>query len=708
MNETADTSVLRTIARRKPLDLPGALLRRAPLIVGSGTLLACVLVPLFLAVVKANYSASAVLLVDATKEIAVNGKERDLIPGDIGDYTRTQIGRMKSVAGIMEALRSLPQISRPAFCNPDASEVSQAVQLLKRIVVQEVPRSHLINVKIESEDPRFLGDALNAVVDGFINRLHQERERQNEKRIDYLRSERNRLIERLEQEHQKLLADAQGLPSKAFLHENYSVHLNKVEQIQKLFLEADAQRIERETALGKAQADFREIQKLSLQPYADERVADNFGINRIEQYTYEQLQQMRVTVDGLTSGNQDRKYVEERMGAMNRYLEEYKVRVNEATMRNLEQKRVYDLQIEVLRAENGLAAARARVAELGAILSTAEAQASATSEAIFNASSAAYSIRELRERLAAINNRIDDCQLEAKASVKLVVDTRAVNPTVPVSSPRTKAFAGGFGIAYGCALLCCFGVELLDGRLRSRRDVSAALGGEAPDPVLAFNCLDDPGGAVDCDGNSALGKIMPAIRSLAARLERDRMAHGSKVILLTGAHRGTGTSLIAKYLAFALLEYTDQVLLIETSLNPAPAAREYDKRYQEAVVAVCTERINPASKGAALDFAVRIKAARENHNFVVLDADPVVMEPFTRFALLHSDAAIVVARADVTIFDQLTASLEEVRRQSVGALTALLNFSREGCSLGVFERIQCGISALSVFTRRIRLLRIRR
>jgi uncharacterized protein involved in exopolysaccharide biosynthesis len=138
-------------------------------------------VPTFLALVKATYSASAVLLVDATKEIAVNGKERDLIPGDIGDYTRTQIGRMKSVAGIVEALRSLPQKARPALCNPEASEVSQAVQLLKRLVIQEVPRSHLINVKIESDDPRFLGDALNAVVDGFINRLHEERERQNDK-----------------------------------------------------------------------------------------------------------------------------------------------------------------------------------------------------------------------------------------------------------------------------------------------------------------------------------------------------------------------------------------------------------------------------------------------------------------------------------------------------------------------------------------------
>jgi capsular polysaccharide biosynthesis protein len=646
-----------------------------------------------------------VLLVDATKEIAVNGKERDLIPGDIGDYTRTQIGRMKNVSGIIDALRSLPQKERPAFCNADASEVSQAVQLLKRLVIQEVPRSHLINVKIESDDPRFLGDALNAVVDGFIHRLHQERERQNDKRIEYLRSERARLLERLQQEHQKLLADAQGFESKAFLHENYSVHLNKVEQIQKLFLEADAERILRETALAKAQADLKAIQQLSLQPYADERVADNFGINRIEQYTYEQLQQMRVTVDGLTSGNQDRRYVEERMSAMNRYLDEYKVRVNEATMRNLEQKRAYDLQAEVLRAESALAAARSRAVELGSILSAAATQASATSEAIFNASSAAYSIRELRERLAAINNRIDDCQLEAKASVKLVVDTRAVNPTVPVSSPRAKAFAGGFGVAYGCAMLCCLAVEFLDGRLRSRKDVSAALGGDAPEPVLDFKGFF---GAKDGGDDLVFPKIMPAVRSLAARLERDRMAHGSKVVLLMGAHRCTGASFIAHYLARTLLSYSERVLLIQTSVNPSPLADKNSETNVEIESPLYTERILPTGKGAAQELAARIRAARENHNFIIVDADPVVVEPFTRFAMLHSDAVIVTARAGVTIFQQLATALDEVRRQPVGAFTALLNFAPDVSSVGVQHRIQIGIRSLSVMKRRFHFWLVRR
>jgi hypothetical protein len=699
VNEVSENLPSPARARRKPFDLTAALARRAPIVLGLGTLLSFATIPVCLGVVKPKYSASAVLLVDATKEVAINGKERDLIPGDIGDYTRTQIGRMKSVTGISEALRSLPEKARPNFCNPQTSEISQAVQLLKRLVIQEVPRSHLINLKLESDEPRFLGDALNAVVDGFIARLHIERERQNEKRIEYLQTERTRIVERIDQEHRRLLAHAEGMANRAFLHENYSVHLNKVEQIQKLFLEADAERIARQAALQKALSDQSDIQKLSLQPYADERVADNFGINRIEQYTYEQLQQMRVTVDGLTHGNQDRKYVEERMASMNRYLDEYKVRVNEATMRNLEQKRAYDLQSEVIRAESGLASAKSRALELGTILSAAAAEASSTSEAIFNASSVAYSIRELRERLTAINNRIDDCELEAKASVKLAVDSRASNPTVPASSTKVNAFAGGIGLAYGCALLCCIGFEFFDTRLRSRPDIEAALGGHAPDPVLAWNGAaphDDPG------ADSLERDIVRSFRSLASRIERERSRHNGRVILLTGVHHGAGTSFVTHQLAAALSDYSDRILLIQTSAADPGNQAALGRLIPEATCKILVERIPQSRSGAAIELGSRIRNARESFDLILIDADPIAVEPFTRFVVLHADVAVVVAKAGFTLFQDLVGVLDEIRRHPIGAMSALLNFAPNIKRVGVQRRIQDAIVALSRFAKRIR------
>ena len=692
MSEVSDNPHASQKSRRKPFDLAAALARRAPILLGLGTALSSATVPVCLSVVKPKYCASAVLLVDASKEVAINGKERDLIPGDIGDYTRTQIGRMKNISGISEALRLLPQKGRPNFCNEQASEISQAVQLLKRLVIQEVPRSHLITLRLESDEPRFLGDALNAVVDGFIARLHVEREQQNAKRIEYLETERERIVERIDQDYRRLLTHAATMSNRAFLHENYSVHLSRVDQIQKLFLEAEADRITRERLLEKALSDQREIQKLSLQPYADERVADNFGINRIEQYTYEQLQQMRVTVDGLTPGNQDRKYVEERMAAMNRYLDDYKFRVNGATMQNLEQKRAYDLQSEVLRAQSALAAAKARALELGSILSEATNEASATSEAIFNASSITYSIRELRERLSAINNRIDDCQIEAKASVKLAVDSRASNPTVPASNPKVNAFAGGIGLAYGCALLCCLGFEFFDTRLRSRSDLESALGGEAPDPILA---LSTNRAALDSEPDCRPQHILRAFRSLASRVERERLASRAQVILLTGVQHGVGTSFVAYQLAAALSHYHERILLIQTSARDLNGHEAIASLRPLTSCGFAIERVLHSRPRASAELASRMQTARESFDFIVIDADPITVEPFTRFVVLSADVAVVVAKAGSTLFNDLLLVVNEVRKFPIGAMTGLLNCASDLGKVTVQQRLQSAIVWLS-------------
>ena len=96
MSEVSENLQQPQRARRKPFDLSAALSRRVGILLGLGTVLSFATIPVCLAVVKPKYSASAVLLVDATKEIAINGKERDLIPGDIGDYTRTETKNFKA------------------------------------------------------------------------------------------------------------------------------------------------------------------------------------------------------------------------------------------------------------------------------------------------------------------------------------------------------------------------------------------------------------------------------------------------------------------------------------------------------------------------------------------------------------------------------------------------------------------------------------
>ena len=673
--------------RRKALDLPGFLARRGALIGIVGGILALVLIPLLLLVVTPRYVADAVLMLDASKRVDLNGKEIDAIPGDIGDYTRTQIGRMTGVDVLLAALRSIPETNRPAFYEPKESEVHNAILVFKHLTVAEVPRSHLITAKLEAETPRGLGDLLNAVMDSFLSKLRHEQEQELNNRMTYLRDERSRIEEQLASYHARLLELAEKASNKAFLHESYTVHLTKLEQIQRLYWEAEAARAEKEGLLKKAQSDDVEMHKLSMQAYADERVADNFGINRIEQYTYEQLQQMRASVDGLTEDNQDRKYVEERMAAMNKYLEQYKKLVSEDTIRNLVDKREYDLRAAVIKAASDYDAAKLKCEQVGRDLEAARREASDTSEAIFNAAGITYSVGQLRERLTQLNTRIDDCEMTAKAPLKIAIEHRAATPTVPTTNTRPRVLIMAVLLAYGLVTAFCLVFELLDGRVRSRRELGAALGGPGPEPIpeavgadagrFARIVREVPESAAAC-----------ALRSLAVRLERERRLSGGNVVLIAGAGPSAGTSSIAANLADALAGVAGRILLVVIGGTDAAVA-------STSVSGVSRACIAASGMDARSRLRELIGSSRGAFDYVLIDAPPLHASDISQFAALDCSAAIIVVREDRAEFRDVVFALDVLRAAKVPALTAVLNCSTRTlpcCRVSVLQRGLAGLS----------------
>jgi succinoglycan biosynthesis transport protein ExoP len=518
--------------RRKPVNLVDLLVRRLVLIAIGGALLAAVLAPLLWLTGGASYTASGTLAIDPGKEPTLNGRERETIPGNVGDYTRTLLSRLTSGDVLLAALQSVPTNQWPTILDPRRPAEANLGRLFKGVKAKEVPRTYLMSVDLTGPEPEGLGPMLNAVLDAFVGKLRRELEQQNERRLSYLRAERDQIVARITGERNRILELAEAVPNKAFLHESYTVHLSKLEQIQRLYWEAEALRAQREGDLRRAEQDRILLDQLSLQPYADERVADNFGINRIEQWTYEQLQSLRSTIDGLTTNNEDRTYVEMRMQAMNDYLVKYKGEVNDLTIRILNEKRDHDLTTEVIKASNALAAARSSSDTLGQRLNDARREASDTSEAIFSAADITFTVSQLRERLGALNNRIDDCEMEAKAPLRVYIDRRSGDPTRPTSNSRPQLAGLGIVLAFGLVLLGVLGFEIMDDRIRGPAEVEAALGGPVPEPLpllpagtgLERVLLDHP--------TSAAGVLL---RTLAVRLNRERTQPRSPPLRL---HRG--------------------------------------------------------------------------------------------------------------------------------------------------------------------------
>lgn len=689
--------------RRKPLNLPAIAGRRLGLVLVAGALLAVLLAPLFWLAGGTTYTSTATLLIDPGKEPTLNGRERETIPGNLGDYTRTLLSRMTSGDVLDQALQQVPKTNWPAFLDRSRSAEANLGRLFKAIKAKEVARTHLMTVELSADAPGGLAPMLDAVLDGFVAKLRRELEQQNERRLTYLREERDQIVARIADERTRILALAEQVPNKAFLHENYSVHLSKLEQIQRLYWEAEALRAARAGELLRVEADRLELQKLSLQAYADERVADNFGINRIEQWTYEQLQSLRSNIDGLTTNNEDRTYVEMRMDAMNEYLVKYKRDVNDLTIRVLREKREHDLTTEVVKASNALAAARSSSEELAARLEQARQEAAATSEAIFKATDMSFAVTQLRDRLTALNTRIDDCEMEAKAPLRITIENRPGTPTHPSSNSRPKLALLAVMLAFGLVIGGVLVFEVLDDRIRGRAEVEGALGGPAPDslPLLPQTALerllleapDSPAGL--------------AMRSLAVRLNRERLQHNARVFAFSSLEGEAGDTAIALNAAHALGRHAPRVLLLALGrtaltelkgLDPCPTAAallgDPDGLAQALVrdpvrgIDLAVVKLNGSALPTKVGLHELLDSVRLRYDATVLDIGPVPQDDLALSVLPRCDAAVFTVREDVTMFRALRSAIDAATVAGTPCLTALLVGSCQPAAGWLHARIQ--------------------
>lgn len=701
--------------RRKPVNILEVVKRRWLLIALGGALLGAVVAPVFMLGGRSVYATSGLLAIDPGKEPTLTGRERETIPGNIGDYTRTLLNRMTAGDVLVDAMGRVPPDQWPSTLDPDRPAEANIGRLFKSLKAKEVARTYLMSVEISGSSPDGLAPMLNAVLESFIAKLRRELEQQNARRLDYLRAERDQIVTRIAAERGRILDLAAAVPNKAFLHESYSVHLSKLEQIQRLYWEAEALRAQREGDYRRARADGDQLRQLSLQAYADERVADNFGINRIEQWTYEQLQSLRSTIDGLTTNNEDRTYVEMRMDAMNEYLRTYKAEVNDTTIRILREKREHDLDTGMITASNALVGASFAAETLAARLAEAKAEASSISEAIFQAADLTFTVNQLRERLTALNNRIDDVEMESKAPLRVYIDRPAGDPRRPASNTAPQLAILGLVVSFGLVAALVIGFEFLDNRIRAPSDLAAVLGGPAAMPIPERR----DGALADTLSGDPAGSAALAVRALAVKLNRERIRGQARVFAFVPAGPAVGNTSVALAVGQCLGTLVPRVLVVSFAPDgmsgnagvriPAGGSVLLADPAKRGPFTVRDERRNvdllaipPPPEGVAdkTGVAALMAGLRGAYDAVVLDLPPVARDDLAQTVLQEVDAAVVVAREDASMYHDVRAAVDALAEAGVPAVTAVLNASRRATDGAGSARIERLLHRVTVLHRR--------
>ena len=118
----------------------------------------------------------------------------------------------------------------------------------------------------------------------------------------------------------------------------------------------------------------------------------------------------------------------------------------------------------------------------------------------------------------------------------------------------------------------------------------------------------------------------------------------------------------------------------------------------------------PASHAALKEL---LGEARKNAGVVLIDAGCILADELAYYSAIHSDAVILVAREDASLYRHLRRAVDLMVQAGVPALTAVLNHAQPLWAQQVIDRLQDSLAIFSRFHRAVnarlkRLWRTRR
>jgi polysaccharide biosynthesis transport protein len=674
--------------RMRPFDIRDFVLRRSIIIVVMSLILFVCVSPAAFFLRKDYYRAQGTLLISAEVNLLAPPDVRRVY-GSFREFALTHAERIKSETSLRRTIEKLPRDQWPQFI-PAEVDASGAARIINRqLEVDLVGPSRLLSVAMNGDEPGSLPTIINAVMRGYVEQLEREQELESSRGLSFLTEEKDAVQAEIETLMKRKAELAEVLGSSSF-NEMKNPRYERLIECQSAFLKASADALDKQALLDRARNDRNTIGKQDLSVFAREMVATNEAVYMIDNWTYQRLQDLRTGIDGLTADNSDRVYVEERMTAMTQYLDEFKEQMHRTMLSILQEKRDFEFTNEEKRAESAFVAASQLAGTLGTELEHAQAAFAESSAAVSEGIGLNDSLAALQSRRSFLEQRISEVKLDSKAPTHLSVEQMANLPGGPAGDNFTKLLALLLAASFGMVGASTLAFELLDGRIRSRGDVAAALGTMPLEPVPFHYAQNSEQLFEYCVQESPSHICAQSIRRSIVRLNQERERQGARIFLFTGATYGAGVSSLTKNFGAGFEQYVDQVLIL-TLPHHLEARLEKNADIDEDPVSSVLRTLpedeswvaHIAYTGASVMVHRRsnlerlLKEARSRFGVILIDAGPLLKSDLAQFAAVQADTVILVGRRGLCAYSDVRKAIEFMVHLRVRAMTAIFNAETE-------------------------------
>jgi succinoglycan biosynthesis transport protein ExoP len=684
---------------RKMLRILDFLRRRMLLVLGAGGILFVLAFPVLLFLGKPYYETSGrVMIIRKMPQILSSGDNRS-VSSYFTDYARTQVERIKHRSILLAALERLDPAQKDAIVQPGLPTNTIVDILSRRLEVEFLYGTHLIEIVFQAPQSEGIASFVNAVMDVYVERVQQEQKVQDHLYVNFLTVEQERLEKEIADIEGRLTELAKETQTATF-SEAYNPFNRYRELLQESMVNAHYNRLQSENQYGELQEYANEIRQLPLDALADEIVASDQSLWDMEAWTYRTLQDMRKTLDGVAKDNPDRQYIEERMQSMQEYLRESRENVVDRTERIVHEKREYNLNSRLIEAKHNYQAALETETEIGSLIEEAENMANSASRKILEGEQLQNILETKRDKLARLDSRLAELKIDTQTPSQVLIETEAVRPISPEGRNMKKLLLLCIVLSFGLIGGGTFIYDFVDSRVRSQAELADALGSSSLRAVPLYFAEREDSSFARVTLEAPASSVAVAVRSIASRLDQERIENDSRVVMFTGTERGVGTSELLLNTAHAMKHFCGKVLVIEANpqhpklanlidgqpitdesllslfrlrdLDPSKYLRHDPERGLDAFVFPNPELGETPLETA--EFREVLNKLRYRYDVVFCDTPPLLHSDLAEFVARFSDITMLVTEGDWSVYKDLRNSLQLCARLNVPAIAGILNW----------------------------------
>ncbi len=698
------------IKKSKPIDIIRFLKRYTVMIIVLGNFIFALIVPFAFLAIKPFYKVTCSIEINPVTQTIIGKDQENSILQQYSDYIKTQASRLRN----HELLKSAIEILTPEDHNalfPPNIPIETAISILNsKLYIKPVSNTHLIELGIQGNSKEGLAPILNNIMLTYKKTMDTEQRNQNENRLQFLESERDALIKAIEKKINILRSIAKKTFTSEF-SEAFNFFYKKAEQLQDANVKIALQLMDVESGYKQKLMEKDKISKLSMDSQVEEVVASDWGLDSTQSWTYQQLQDMRTMLDGLSKNSQDRIYIEQRMDAMRQYEKKMTDEVRQLAKKTVYGKRNYELEINLLQEQSRYDALKKASSDLSIKLETAKNEAAINSELMITGRQIQAELAHMRELLFKYESRINELGVQSKAPSRISIATTAYPPFTPAGNNAKKLLMVCLVFPYGLMGALFFGIEFLDNRITSPLNITHALGAPSTWPVARAGS-DTPFDKITKNHPESLAA--KALRSLAIRIYKDHRVNGSKIFLFNSVDEGSGNSDILLNVAHQLGELVPNVLIIEGVTSKPVLKDRLNAPDEYPDIGELLLQKQPSENILYVDEELRAKVifapeicctyggyditkifgdviedVARSFDLILIDSSPVMKNDFTEYLSVFTDVLVLIIHGNRTLYRDLRRVVELYIRHEMPAIIPVLNWggSIRGAAPGIVSAI---------------------